>query len=65
ILGAILVTIIQPIVPYALGFAAGAMIFVTVTHLIPDILKSQNTTISTLFGIFGFVLMMILEILLG
>ncbi|MGZ7160729.1 MAG: ZIP family metal transporter [Methanobacterium sp.] len=65
ILGAILVTIIQPIVPYALGFAAGAMIFVTVTHLIPDILKSQNTTISTLFGIFGFVLMMILELLLG
>lgn len=65
VIGVLLVTIIQPIVPYALGFAAGAMIFVTVNHLIPDILKSQNTNISTLFGVFGFALMMVLEIMLG
>lgn len=65
VIGVLLVTFIQPIVPYALGFAAGAMIFVTVTHLIPDILKSQNIIISSLFGVFGFALMMIIEITLG
>lgn len=65
VIGAILVTFIQPIVPYALGFAAGAMIFITINHLIPDIQKSQNTTISSLFGIIGFALMMTLELTLG
>ncbi len=46
-------------------YAAGAMIFVTIKHLIPDILKSQNTIISTLFAIFGFVIMIVLELVLG
>lgn len=48
-----------------LGFAAGAMIFVTINHLIPDILKSQNTIISFIFAIFGFAIMMVLELALG
>lgn len=65
VIGVLLVVIVKPIVPYALGFAAGAMIFITVNHLIPDVLKSKNTTISSMFGIFGFILMMILEITLG
>jgi len=65
IIGVLLVEIVKPIVPYALGFAAGAMIFITVNHLIPDMLKSQNRVISSLFGILGFVMMVALELILG
>ncbi|MGZ7116666.1 MAG: hypothetical protein ACXVHS_04345 [Methanobacterium sp.] len=64
IVGVLLVMFIQPIVSYVLGFVTVAMIFVTVTHLIPDILKKQNTIISNLFGVFDFALMMIIDITL-
>jgi zinc transporter, ZIP family len=65
ITGAILITTIEPIIPYSLGFAAGAMLFVTIRHIIPHILKSQNTKIGLIFAISGFTLMMLLELLLG
>ncbi len=65
IIGALLVTEIVPIIPYALGFAAGAMLFVSIRHMIPHILKSQNTKFGAIFAIFGFILMMILELSIG
>lgn len=63
IVGAVLVTTIEPIIPYALGFAAGAMLFVVIRHIIPHILKSQYRNFGLLFAISGFSLMMFLEFL--
>ena len=65
IIGALLVTTIEPVIPYALGFAAGAMLFVTTRHIIPHIIKSQHRRIGAIFAISGFILMMILELFLG
>ncbi|MGB8233363.1 MAG: ZIP family metal transporter [Methanobacterium sp.] len=65
IIGALLVTTIEPVIPYALGFAAGAMLFVTTRHIIPHIIKSQHRKIGAIFAISGFILMMILELFLG
>jgi ZIP family zinc transporter len=65
IIGVLLVTTIEPIIPYALGFAAGAMLFVTIRHIIPHILKSQDRKFGALFALSGFFLMMLLELFLG
>lgn len=65
VIGALLVTTIEPIIPYALGFAAGAMLFVSVRHMIPHILRSENTTIGAISAISGFSLMLLLEIAIG
>jgi zinc transporter, ZIP family len=63
--GVLLVTISQPILPYALGFAAGAMIFVTIEDLIPECQSGGNTDLATLFAMLGFALMMVLSVSLG
>lgn len=63
--GALLVTVFQPILPYALGFAAGAMIFVTIEDLIPECQSGGNTDIATLFAMLGFALMMVLSVALA
>jgi Predicted divalent heavy-metal cations transporter len=47
---------------YALGFAAGAMIFVTVEELIPESQRNENSDIATAGLIIGFTLMMILDV---
>ena len=65
IAGAALVLIAQPILPYALSFAAGAMIFVVVEELIPESQIGGNTDIATMGAIGGFVVMMILDVALG
>jgi zinc transporter, ZIP family len=65
VLGAVAVLFIQPILPYALGFAAGAMIFVVVEELIPTSQRHGNTDIATLGTILGFCVMMVLDISLG
>lgn len=67
VLGALLVTQMTPILPYALTFAAGAMIYVVIEELIPE---SQNgdheaTHLSTIGCIIGFVVMMCLDVALG
>lgn len=67
VIGAILVTKVEPLLPYALAFAAGAMIYVVVEELIPE---AQVTTDSHHhFGVFGtmlgFIIMMILDVALG
>jgi ZIP family zinc transporter len=64
-LGALAVLVIQPLLPYALGFAAGAMIYVVVEELIPEAQQSRNTDISTIGLMFGFVIMMIMDVALG
>jgi len=53
---------LQPLLPYCLAFAAGAMIYVVVEELIPEI---QNEKIATYALVIGFIVMMILDVALG
>ncbi|WP_170242165.1 ZIP family metal transporter [Streptococcus suis] len=65
VIGAVAVTYMTPILPYALSFAAGAMIFVVVEELIPESQTNGNTDIATLGLMAGFIIMMILDVALG
>jgi ZIP family zinc transporter len=65
VLGAALVFYIQPILPYALSFAAGAMIFVVTEEVIPESQRAGNEHISTMALLLGFALMMALDVGLG
>ena len=65
LLGAVAVLSMTAILPYALSFAAGAMIFVVVEELIPDSQTNGNTDVATLGLMVGFVIMMILDVGLG
>lgn len=65
VLGALLVHWANPVLPYALSFAAGAMIFVVVDDLIPEVVASGNTTWSTWGCMMGFLVMMIMDVALG
>ncbi|MGC9467986.1 MAG: ZIP family metal transporter [Anaerolineae bacterium] len=65
VLGAAAVLIFRPILPYAMAFAAGAMIFVVVEDLIPEAHAEGNVDLATLGVMFGFVVMMILDVALG
>lgn len=65
IFGAAFVLSMTAILPYALAFAAGAMIFVVVEELIPESQSGGNTDSATLGLMLGFVVMMILDVSLG
>lgn len=65
ILGAALIVVMTPVLPYALAFAAGAMIFVVVEELIPDSQSGNNTDLATLSLMIGFTIMMILDVALS
>ena len=65
VVGALLVMQIQPILPYALAFAAGAMIFVVVEEVIPETQRDRYTDFATLGFIGGFMVMMALDVGLG
>lgn len=65
VLGAALVMVMLQIIPYALAFAAGAMIFVVVEELIPESQTNGNTDIATLGLMIGFVMMMVMDVALG
>jgi zinc transporter ZupT len=56
---------VQPILPYALSFAAGAMIFVVVDDLIPEATQSGNQKLATIGTIIGFIVMMTMDVALG
>ncbi len=62
VLGALIVFLWQKVLPYALSFAAGAMIYVTVEELIPESQKAENTNLATFSLVIGFLLMMILDL---
>jgi len=63
--GAALVFFVTPALPYALSFAAGAMIYVVVEELIPEAQQEQSTDLSTIGAMLGFALMMFLDVALG
>ena len=65
VLGAVAVLFFIPILPYALAFAAGAMIFVVVEEVIPETQQDKNTDIAALGLIAGFIVMMTLDVALG
>lgn len=64
--GTILLTsLVVPVLPYLLSFAAGAMIYVVVEELIPESQMGKHTNIGTIGVAIGFTLMMILDVALG
>ncbi len=65
VLGALAVTFFAPMLPYALAFAAGAMIFVVIEEVIPETQLEKNTDIATLGFIGGFIVMMTLDVALS
>lgn len=65
VIGALAVSFFTPILPYALAFAAGAMIFVVVEEVIPETQLDKYTDIATLGFIAGFIVMMSLDVGLG
>lgn len=65
VVGALAVIYIQPILPFALAFAAGAMIFVVVEEVIPETQRDKYTDVAVLGFIGGFLVMMILDVALG
>jgi ZIP family zinc transporter len=64
-LGAASVLLMKPILPYALAFAAGAMIYVVVEELIPESQLARNTDVATGGAMVGFAVMMLLDVALG
>ena len=65
VFGAAAVWYAQPVLPYALSFAAGAMIFVVVEEAIPESQNHGNTDLATLGAMLGFTIMMVLDVALG
>ncbi|MDR0422220.1 MAG: ZIP family metal transporter [Proteiniphilum sp.] len=65
LLGALAVAAFTPILPYALAFAAGAMIFVVVEEVIPEAQQNKSSDIATIGFIIGFVVMMVMDVVLG
>lgn len=65
VLGALLVTVITPILPFALSFAAGAMIFVVAQELIPRSQSGKGSSLASFGTMLGFAVMMMLDVMLG
>ncbi len=65
VVGAAAVIFVAPILPYALSFAAGAMIFVVVEELIPESHRAGNVDLATIFLMLGFAVMMTLDVALA
>lgn len=65
VLTILLASIIVPLLPYLLAFAAGAMIYVVVEELIPETQEGQHSNIGTIGFAIGFMMMMVLDVVLG
>ncbi|GAB2667237.1 ZIP family metal transporter [Flavihumibacter cheonanensis] len=65
VLGAVAVIYMEPVLPFALAFAAGAMIYVVVEEVIPETQRDKFTDVAVLGFIGGFVVMMVLDVALG
>ena len=65
VIGAAAIIYMTPILPYALSFAAGAMIFVVAEELVPEAHRGKNGDIATMGLMLGFTIMMVLDVALG
>jgi len=65
VFGAVAVIFMKPMLPYALSFAAGAMIYVVVEELIPESQLEKHTDVATIGAMLGFAVMMTLDVALG
>ena len=65
VIGAAIVISVYPILPYALSFAAGAMIFIVIEAVIPESQRGGNVDLASIGLILGFIVMMILDVSLG
>ena len=65
VIGAAIVISVYPILPYALSFAAGAMIFIVIEEVIPESQRGGNVDLASIGLILGFIIMMILDVSLG
>ena len=64
-IGVLAVTAMTPLLPYALSFAAGAMIFVVIEEVIPGSQENGNKDLASICLMLGFALMMILDVAFG
>lgn len=64
-LGVMFVQISSVLLPYALGFAAGAMIYVVMDDIVPDACSRNNSSLAAKFSIIGFIVMMAMDVALG
>ena len=65
ILTILAIGIIEPVMPYLLSFAAGAMLYVVVEELIPEMSQGQHSNVGTVLFVVGFSVMMVLDVALG
>lgn len=60
-----LTSLVTPILPYILAFAAGAMLYVVIEELIPEAQQGEHSNLGTIGAALGFALMMVLDVALG